>query len=216
MSEIKNCPNCKSELKVSLLSSNTLYSESYKEIINEYNEPKAEGYCSKCGKELYEKYLNRIMDERKSLTSQLQELITNIPVVSIHTPLNWDYQVIGMVSGQSSTGTGVLTEVASSFTDFFGAQSNMHNKKLKEGENMCFFQLRRQAMDLGANAVIATDIDYSEIGGGKGMLMVCMAGTAVKLKNIDVIGNGKSKLLDKLKEVDERLQWLSKYNTYDE
>ena len=32
---------------------------------------------------------------------------------------------------------------------------------------------------LGGNAVIATDIDYGEVGGAKAMLMVCMTGTAV-------------------------------------
>jgi uncharacterized protein YbjQ (UPF0145 family) len=143
---------------------------------------------------------------KKNLTNQMQKLITIMPVISIHTPLNWDYQVIGMVNGQSSTGTGVITEFTSSFTDFFGAQSGRHNEKLKAGEGMCFVQLRKQAMDLGANVLIATDIDYSEIDAGKGMLMVCMAGTAVKLNNVDVIGNGKSELFDKLQEANDRLK----------
>ena len=215
MSEIKNCPNCQSAVKNGIMSSNVLYTKMYTAIINEYKEPKAEGYCSKCGKKLLEKYSNQIVEERKNLTNQMQELITNMPVISIHTPLNWDYQVIGMVTGQSSTGTGVITEFTSSFTDFFGAQSGRHNEKLKAGEDMCFVQLRKQAMDLGANAVIATDIDYSEIGAGKGMLMVCMAGTAVKLNNVDVIGKGKSESLDKLQEVNDRLNWLSQYRIYE-
>ncbi|RCS28531.1 hypothetical protein DUT90_00060 [Polaribacter sp. WD7] len=211
MSKIKDCPNCQSAIKIGIMSSNALYTKMHTAIINEYNEPKAEGYCSKCGKELYEKYSNQIASERKNLTNQMQKLINNIPVISVHTPMNWDYQVIGMVTGQSSTGTGVITEFTSSFTDFFGAQSGRHNEKLKAGEDMCFIQLRKQAIDLGANAVIATDIDYSEIGAGKGMLMVCMAGTAVKLNNVDVIGSGKSELLDKLQEVNSRLKWLSRY-----
>jgi hypothetical protein len=47
----------------------------------------------------------------------------------------------------------------------------------------CRNQLRFKAVKLGCNAIIATDVDYAEVGGGKGMLMVCMAGTAVKLAN---------------------------------
>ena len=193
------------------MSSNYLYSKMQTAIINEYHDSKYEGYCSKCGKGLYEKYSNQVVAEIKNQTDQIQKLIVNIPVISVHTPLNWDYEVVGMVTGQSSTGTGVITEFTTSFTDFFGAQSGRHNEKLKAGEDMCFVQLRKQAMDLGANAVIATDIDYSEIGSGKGMLMVCMAGTAVKLKSIDVIGNGKSELLDKLQETADRLKWLLRY-----
>ncbi|TXD70978.1 heavy metal-binding domain-containing protein [Aequorivita lipolytica] len=182
-------------------------------IINEYKEPKSDGYCSKCGKELYEKYSNQILFERRNIINELERLIILIPVISIHTPLNWDYEIIGMVTGQSTTGTGVITEFTSSFTDFFGAQSGRHNRKLKEGEDMCFIQLRKQALDLGANAVIATDIDYSEVGAGKGMLMVCMSGTAVKLNNIDVIGKGKGQLLQKLTEANDRFKFLSGYQT---
>lgn len=183
----------------------------YTAVINEFHEPKAEGYCSKCGKELYAKYSKKILEERRKLSNHLHKLISHIPVISIHNPLNWDYEVIGMVTGQSTTGTGVITEFTSSFTDLFGAQSSRHNEKLKAGENRCFIQLRKHAMDLGANAVIATDIDYSEVGAGKGMLMVCMAGTAINLKNLDVIGKSKTELLDELRLVNKRLKWLSRY-----
>ncbi|CAM3258412.1 YbjQ family protein [Aequorivita lipolytica] len=213
MSEINNCPNCQAPIKSGILSSNALYSKMQTAIINEYKEPKSDGYCSKCGKELYEKYSNQILFERRNIINELERLIILIPVISIHTPLNWDYEIIGMVTGQSTTGTGVITEFTSSFTDFFGAQSGRHNRKLKEGEDMCFIQLRKQALDLGANAVIATDIDYSEVGAGKGMLMVCMSGTAVKLNNIDVIGKGKGQLLQKLTEANDRFKFLSGYQT---
>jgi hypothetical protein len=40
---------------------------------------------------------------------------------------------------------------------------------------------------LGGNAVIATDIDYAEVGGVRAMLMVCMAGTAVRLNNLQEV-----------------------------
>ena len=77
---------------------------------------------------------------------------------------------------------------------------------------MCFAQLRKQALDLGGNAVIATDIDYSEIGAAKGMLMVCMAGTSIRLKNIDILGNEKSAKIDKLISLNSRFRHLEKYD----
>ena len=116
-----------------------------------------------------------------------------------------------MVTGQSTTGTGVISEFTSSFTDFFGAQSGRYNQKLKAGENMCFSQLRLQALDLGGNAVIATDIDYSEIGGDKGMLMVCMAGTAIRLENVDILEKETSEIIEKLSYANNRLRDLRKY-----
>ena len=212
MNENKVCPNCKTELKSGLISSVSLLSANKIAIINECHDEIADGYCNKCGKELYLKYQSQLSTEKNKLSSQIQLLISNIPVISTHSPLNWDYDILEMVTGQSTTGTGVLTEFTSSFTDLFGAQSGRHNQKLKAGENMCFAQLRKQALDLGGNAVIATDIDYSEIGAAKGMLMVCMAGTSIKLKNIEILGNEKSGKIEKLISLNTRFRYLEKYN----
>ena len=213
MIEITNCPNCESELKSSLMSSTKLLDNDKTRIINEYHDQKSNGYCNKCGKELYDKYKSRLLDEKVKITNRLEKLISAIPVISTHSPLNWDYNILQMVTGQSTTGTGVISEFTSSFTDLFGAQSGRHNKKLKYGEDMCFAQLRKQALDIGGNAVIATDIDYSELGAGKGMIMVCMAGTAVKLTNSDVLGQQKAKQIDELVSINDRLRHLSQYKT---
>ena len=211
MSKITNCPNCKAELKSGIMSSTKLLTETQIGIINEYHDTKAEGYCTKCGNGLYDQHNRTLQTENGNLTNYLKNKIGNVPVISAHTPLNWEYKVLGMVTGQSTTGTGVISEFTSSFTDFFGAQSGRYNQKLKAGENMCFSQLRLQALDLGGNAVIATDIDYSEIGGDKGMLMVCMAGTAIRLENVDILEKETSEIIEKLSYANNRLRDLRKY-----
>ncbi|RIA09191.1 uncharacterized protein YbjQ (UPF0145 family) [Flavobacteriaceae bacterium MAR_2010_72] len=211
MSELNNCPNCQTLLKSGIMSSTKLLTKKATAIINEFSENKAEGHCTKCAKELYEEANYKYQTEINNLTAYLKNKIDNIPVISTHTPLNWDYKILDMVTGQSTTGTGVITEFTSSFTDLFGSQSNRHNQKLKGGENMCFAQLRMQALNLGGNAVIATDIDYSEIGAAKGMLMVCMAGTAIKLNNTDILEKEKSEIIDKLSFANLRLKELRKF-----
>ncbi|NQY30393.1 MAG: heavy metal-binding domain-containing protein [Flavobacteriaceae bacterium] len=211
MNELKNCPNCQTELKSGLMSSVKLLTKKATGLINEYGEKKSDGFCTKCGKGIYEEAKTKLEAEKNKLALYLKNKISNIPVISAHTPLNWDYQVLEMVTGQSTTGTGVITEFTSSFSDLFGAQSNRHNQKLKSGENMCFAQLRIQALNLGGNAVISTDIDYSEIGTVKGMLMVCMAGTAIKLNNTEVIKKEKAEIIDKLSYANNRLKELQKF-----
>ena len=119
--------------------------------------------------------------------------------------------MVGMVTGQSITGTGIISEIASSFTDLFGMQSGKFGNKIKEGENICKAQLRLAAAHLGACAVIATDIDYSEVGGGKGMLMVCMSGTAIKLNNLDVLDSEAAKKLSDLENISKTYNSLSIY-----
>lgn len=213
--ELIACPNCGTKLKIGILSSVTLASKNLTAIINEYHDKKADGYCSKCVGDLQSKYLSQFQRECEDVRNKLQSLIHAVPVVSTHSPLNWDYEILSMVTGQSTTGTGVISEFTSSFTDLFGAQSGRFNRKLKAGEDMCFAQLRKQALDLGGNAVIATDIDYSEVGGEKGMLMVCMGGTAIKLKNTSALGQDRANKIDELVKLNERNLMLNSFKTHD-
>ena len=191
--EIISCPNCGTKLKGQFLTNHTLLSKNKIAIINEYHTPKHDAYCSKCGDELYARYKAKLLSERADITRKLFSLLEAMPIITTHSPLHWDYEIISIVTGQSTTGTGALSELTSSFTDFFGVQSERYNKKLKAGENMCFAQLRKQTMNLGGNAIIATDIDYTEVGGEKGMLMVCVSGTAIRLKNSENSRSGANK-----------------------
>jgi uncharacterized protein YbjQ (UPF0145 family) len=202
------CPNCDEPIKNGVFSKNRLLPEKATIIINEYSDKKSERHCEKCSYKLYFDCEEKLKNEKRDLSQKLNNSIENIPVVSIHSPLKWDYKVLGMVTGQTTTGTGVLTEFTSSFTDFFGVQSERHNKKLKNGENMCLLQLRSQTLDMGGNAVIATDIDYSEVGSG-GMLMVCMTGTSINLENIEILGKEKKKIIEEVKSIKKRLSFIS-------
>ncbi|MBP6185649.1 MAG: heavy metal-binding domain-containing protein [Saprospiraceae bacterium] len=211
--DISNCPNCGTTLKGGIFSSIALLSENKTDIINAYHSNKSEHYCSSCGNSLYSKYKAEVENERIILGNKIQKIIEAIPIVSTHSPLNWDYKILSMVTGQSVTGTGVISEFVSTFTDFFGAQSGRFNNKLKAGEEFCFTQLRKQTLDLGGNAVIATNVGYSEVGGAKGMLMVCMSGTAIKLKNTEILSELRASEIDEVTQLNARMRLLNDLDT---
>jgi hypothetical protein len=141
--EITNCPNCNTRLKDGLFGSITLISEGKTKMINEFGGGKSTGYCNKCSNEVYEQSFHKYKEELSSIRERIQKLIYNVPVVSIQSPYNWEYEVLGLVTGQSVTGTGVLSEFTSSFTDLFGMQSGRYNQKIKAGEILCAVQLRK-------------------------------------------------------------------------
>ena len=215
-----NCQNCNAEIKSGFLKSNHFLSEDAISLINTELNLKAEAYCDACGTELYKKaklaYDKKqysIMQEKEELNSKrknirgilntrkeklntkLNSSIKNIPVLTTHTPYNWQYTSLELVSGQIVTGTGLVSEILSDVTDFFGAKSNSFTNKLTKSEEIVLNQLRAKAVELGGNAVIATDIDYGEVGADKGMLMVCAAGTAIILSNVNTLGENKKKIV---------------------
>jgi uncharacterized protein YbjQ (UPF0145 family) len=187
MNFIANCPNCTTPLKSSVFGGNKLFTEKETELINYVYEEHAQAFCDKCGNEKLQIAINKLNTELTGVRNSLYKKIDYIPVISTHHPYNWEYTILGMVTGQSTTGTGVFSELGASVADFLGGQANAFNSKLKQGENICFNQLRGQALKFGGNAIIGTDIDYSELGGGRGMLMVCMAGTLIKLHNLAIL-----------------------------
>lgn len=162
-----------------LMTSRYILSEASIAIINSFHSPKAEAYCNECGISiLAEKKLSN--DTTKAaLMTEIESLISAIPIITIQSPTKWNYKILGMISAQSISGTGFLSELSGSWADFTGGQSLTMANKVSSGEEVCKKKLRLICALHGGNAIVGTDIDYSEVGGGKGMLMVCIAGTAV-------------------------------------
>lgn len=209
---LTECPNCGAKIKSGMMTSTTFISENRVKLINEFTKTKGSAFCTKCSSALLQEVSVAINTDRNRQEGIIKRLIENVPIASIHSPVNWDYEVVGIVTGQSSAGTGVFSEVASSFTDFFGAQSGTINRKLKNGEMMCMNQLRVFAVELGANAIIGVDIDYAEFGGDKGIVTVCMTGTAVRLKNIEIIGESKASCIRDSQKAFDRIKYLNTLN----
>lgn len=209
MKDPNNCPNCGAEIKKGW-SSNLLVDTDKTEFINFVLGKNSKSYCDKCCYEELDLSKTQFRDERNKLIHYLNTNIDHIPILTTHSPHGWEYESLSIVTGQSVTGTGVISEFKSDFSDFFGRQSGAFNKKLAAGEELCFSQLRVKALRLGANAIIATDIDYGEAGTNKGMLMVCAAGTAIRVENTDALGKN-TKIIDELIISNTRLIELDRF-----
>lgn len=195
-----------------------MLSESTVNVINTFHNPRAEEYCNECGLPLISQQKLKIDTAKADLLSQIETLIGSISIITIQNPTKWNYKILGLISAQSISGTGFLSELSGTWADFTGGQSSTLANKVSSGEDICKKKLRLVCALNGGNAIVGTDIDYSEVGGGKGMLMVCMAGTAVKvdLNNEDFINKRERlNLLDiKVKELDSlaNLQFGEYYN----
>lgn len=178
----------------------------YVEAINLYFGTSHETLCESCGVADYSKAFYGLQSKVDQFRIEATDLLSAIPIASLHSPIHWDYDVLTIVTAQSTTGTGVISEIASGWTDFFGLQSGVYNRKIRNGEDLCKAALRVAAMEAGGNAVIGCDIDYAEVGGVSSMLMVCMTGTAVRLKNVEILGQDFADKLTRFKDVNEQLQ----------
>jgi len=194
------CPNCGADLKQAFIGGNQPFNDKAVAFIHQFTNSISSGYCQKCGMPLLETAKKSALAQQNQNKTTVNENIHFVPLMSIPAPPEWKFKPLGLVTGQSVTGTGVFSEFASDWTDFFGAQSKTYNRKIAGGEQICQTQLRLKCMELGGNAILGVDIDYAEVGGGKGMLMVCMTGTAVLLENTEVLSESALEAMNKVTE----------------
>jgi len=95
-------------------------------------------------------------------------------------------ETLEVITAECAFGMNIIMDVFASFTDFFGGRSNSTQRILRDARKKCLYELKREAATLGADAVIAVDLDYSEFSGkGKSMLFLVTSGTAVKVRNLE-------------------------------
>ncbi|OBZ16972.1 MULTISPECIES: YbjQ family protein [Bacillales] len=88
-------------------------------------------------------------------------------------------EYVGVVTGEAIMGANVVRDFFASITDIVGGRSGAYESKLKEARDVAIDEMKNQASRLGANAIVAIDIDYEVVR--EGMLMVAVSGTAVRL-----------------------------------
>ena len=90
---------------------------------------------------------------------------------------------LGLVSGDAILGANIFRDFFASIRDIVGGRSAAYEKELRKAKDIALGEMREQAKNLGANAiVVGIDIDYETIGTNSSMLMVSASGTAVVLE----------------------------------
>jgi uncharacterized protein YbjQ (UPF0145 family) len=85
----------------------------------------------------------------------------------------------GVVTAEAIIGANIFRDMFAAVRDIVGGRSATYERALDEARKVAMAELEQRAQELGANAVIAIDVDYEVLGQANGMLMVAVSGTAV-------------------------------------
>lgn len=87
---------------------------------------------------------------------------------------------LGLVSGEAILGANIFKDLFASIRDIVGGRSQAYEQELQKAKAIALSEMSEKAQAMGANAVIAVDLDYESISmGTSNMLMVSASGTAV-------------------------------------
>ncbi len=89
----------------------------------------------------------------------------------------------GVVIGEAIMGANIFKDMFASIRDIVGGRSGAYEAELTKARKVAFDELQKEALMLGANAIVGVDIDYEVVGQNGSMLMVSISGTAVKISD---------------------------------
>ena len=145
-----------------------------------------ENYCDNCldkGKQINEqKEMDR--NEAKKRHDELQLKIDSIKLTTTPSYPNYEVEeVLDVITSECVFGMNIFRDFFAEVRDVFGGRSAASQKVLRDARRTCLSELKKEAFEMGGDAIIGIDLDYSEISGkGKGMLFLVASGTVVKFK----------------------------------
>ena len=140
------------------------------------------GIFGKSDKKIQELIENKQYDELP--TEVIDEIAKDIILTTEATMQG--YQIserIEIITAECVFGMNMFRDYFAGIRDIFGGRSTASQKVLRDSRRVCLTELRREALIVGANAVVGVDLDYNEISGDdKSMLFLVASGTAVTVE----------------------------------
>ena len=109
---------------------------------------------------------------------------------------------LGVVAGEAIMGANVFRDLFAGIRDIVGGRSGAYEKELKKAREIAFEEMEEEAGQLGANAVVAVDIDYEVLGEKSGMAHQQLVEYARSLHpdKLILFGDEFEKILEKMKK----------------
>jgi uncharacterized protein YbjQ (UPF0145 family) len=106
-----------------------------------------------------------------------------IRAILVTTEMQPDIRIrkrITIVTAEVAYGMNVFKDIFASVRNIVGGRSEAVQKTMRDARETVLHELKREAHAVGANAVVAVDLDYTQIGdSGWNMVLVIASGTAV-------------------------------------
>ena len=88
-------------------------------------------------------------------------------------------EYLGIINEQTVIGANIFKDIFAGLRDVFGGRSKTYERVLEEAKEDALRELTQKAQAMGANGILAVDLDFETVGGS--MLMVIATGTAVRI-----------------------------------
>jgi uncharacterized protein YbjQ (UPF0145 family) len=91
-------------------------------------------------------------------------------------------ELVEIVTAECAFGMNIFKDLFAGVRDIVGGRSEAVQKTMRDARHTVLYELKKEAHEVGANAVVGVDLDYVELSAAGSMVMLVASGTAVKIE----------------------------------
>ena len=127
------------------------------------------GMCEKCN------FLHSDKEEQLQIISSIILTTETAPNLKIT-------KRIEIVTAECAFGMNIFKDLFAGVRDIVGGRSEAVQKTMRDSRKTVLYELKKEAYEVGANAVVGVDLDYVELSSAGSMVMLVASGTAVVIE----------------------------------
>ena len=126
------------------------------------------------------KNINRTSKNARGLKMEASSREINEIILTTETAPNLNItKRIEIVTAECAFGMNVFKDLFAGVRNIVGGRSEAVQKTMRDSRRVALLELKKEAYEVGANAVVGVDLDYVELSSGGSMVMLVASGTAV-------------------------------------
>lgn len=91
---------------------------------------------------------------------------------------------IEIVTAECAFGMNIFKDLFAEVRDIVGGRSKAVQQTMRDSRRVALYELKKEAYEVGANAVVGVDLDYVELSASGSMVMLVASGTAVVIEDL--------------------------------
>ena len=139
-----------------------------------------EGRCTQCA------YLENLPQQYKDEIAEKVTTSAEIEAILLTTETAPNLNItkrIEIVTAECAFGMNMFKDLFAGVRNVVGGRSEAVQKTMRDSRKTALYELKKEAYEVGANAVVGVDLDYVELSNAGSMVMLVASGTAVVIED---------------------------------
>ena len=146
-----------------------------------------DGKCIGCTKALQDNHGKskedlEVIKTQVAADTQKEAAINSIVLTTETAPNLKITKRIEIVTAECAFGMNIFKDLFAGVRDIVGGRSEAVQKTMRDSRRTALYELKKEAYEVGANAVVGVDLDYVEMSSVGSMVMLVASGTAVVIE----------------------------------